>query len=218
MNKVQISPSRLAVGLATLGVIFVAIAATAQATADLLGRATPPTDRSMVTSSLKEPLGDGIMPVPTADQEASMIRIQAHRAPAEIKRAQAGIPYSLRMPLALPAGSVTDHALASEYQAVGGEPIHSLDVWYSLPGGGRLHVWQTDARLTEKNPVTEPGSVATKTAEGTIWQTVTLDGIESFSTLFEDGVTLSVDLQGSEVDPLTLLSSIAPVAGGGGLG
>lgn len=109
------------------------------------------------------------------------------------------------------------HAEASNDKTAGGDPVHSLDIWFSLPGGSMLHLWQTDAQLTEKNPVTEPGSVATKAADGTVWRQAATEGIKSFSTKFEDGVTMSVDFPVSKVDVLALLSSIAPVAGGIGL-
>jgi hypothetical protein len=124
--------------------------------------------------------------VPTAEQIRQIKEFHAKEAPGEVQRAAAG--FNVRLPSALPAGTVLAHAAAFEEKSDAGKSLHSLDVWFVLPSGDQLPVWQTDAQLTDKDPVTSPGSIDLP-VKGMVWKRAKTDfaGIDSFSTRFSDG-------------------------------
>lgn len=97
----------------------------------------------------------------------------------------------------------------------GGDTVHSLDVWYRLPSGQGLHIWQTNSsKLAEagKDPLRDSvdGSVS---IGGTLWKGANTDfaGIKSFSARFSDGVTVSVDFPTSVIDARALLATVLPI-------
>ena len=142
-------------------------------------------------------------------EDVNKIQIfQENAAPIELERASGTFPYQIKLPSYLPVGSTLAHVMPSLEAVATGGSVYSLGVWFALPTGGRIHIWQTNGQLTEKDPVTEPSSTAFE-ANGRIWQRVETDfeGLENFSTRFADGVTVSVDFPVSEVDAKELLAS-----------
>jgi hypothetical protein len=139
----------------------------------------------------------------------------AEKAPGEIDRAVQIFVNPVRLPARLPPGSVLAHAVTNADSTTYGTFVHSLDVWFRLPSGGSLHIWQTDdptgLAAEGKDPVLSGRPIAIGSR---IWTRTDLQdspGISAFNTRFEDGVTLSIDFPVSEVDFEALLSSVIAV-------
>lgn len=71
----------------------------------------------------------------------------------------AGAPFTPLQPARLPAG--TTLVIADARTHTNGT-TGDIDIFYALPNGSRLHIWQTNrppAELGAKNPLNEPGTV-----------------------------------------------------------
>lgn len=162
----------------------------------------------------------GLLPLPqsvkapSAEAADNMAKLQEKNGQAELDKAIQTFPYDIRLPQQLPIGAKLANAIAQKESYEGGETVHSLDVWYRLPSGDGLHIWQTNSSgLAEagKDPVRDSvdGSVS---IGATVWKRADTDfaGVKSFSTRFSDGVTVSVDFPTSLIDARVLLATVMP--------
>ncbi|CAN5889960.1 hypothetical protein BH23ACT12_BH23ACT12_21030 [soil metagenome] len=163
----------------------------------------------------------GLLPLPqsieapTIEAADRMTGFQEKNAQVALDRASGTFPYEVRLPKDLPAGTKLANAIAHTETYEGGDTVHSVDVWYRLPSGEGLHIWQTNSsKLAEagKDPVRDSvdGSVS---IGDTLWKGADTDspGIKSFSTRFTDGVTVSVDFPTSSIDARALLATVRPM-------
>lgn len=124
-----------------------------------------------------------------------------------LEGAQAAAPYEVRLPSKLPAGTKLEHV----NWAVDGERV-DVDLWFALPGGGRLHIWQTNHPLghTFVGQVGQVGQATT--IAGREWTATLLhsdpehwdpelDRLE-LSTRFDDGITLALYADPSDAQSL----------------
>lgn len=157
---------------------------------------------------------------PSAKQSPSVdpAAAQAARAPAEIALAvRLFAPRPVRLPASVPSGTKLANAEAGLLAVPGGAVVHSLDVWYRLPGNGALHIRQTDAPTDDQpqDPVHNTANAAGEPVQiaGRTWTRVDLQGsspgASEFSTRFEDGVTISIDFAVPGVDAGTVLASLS---------
>jgi hypothetical protein len=76
------------------------------------------------------------------------------RPERELVQAQRLASFPLRLPAWLPSGAALDRVSWPDDAALGARrSATAVDVWYRLPNGTRLHVWQTNGSALEKNPV-----------------------------------------------------------------
>lgn len=106
------------------------------------------------------------------------------------------------------------HVLWDEQTIEGGadqETVFSADLWYRLPSGDVVHVWQTDnpfLRTDGKDPLSQPGGHRVVLPNGTSWYARTLpsdamaEGILSHYDA-STGITISMDIDMAELDPRT---------------
>jgi hypothetical protein len=107
----------------------------------------------------------------------------------ELAKAQAAAPYDVKVPASLPSGTALEHVVWDS--DIGGVVV--VDIWFSLPAGERLHIWQTNTTSSiESIPEGTPTAIGGKT-----WSQVTVDWggktLIQLSTRFEDGVTVTID-------------------------
>ena len=124
----------------------------------------------------------------------------------ELADAKAAAPYVMKYPSALPPGASLEHV---DWDESDGNVV-AVDIWFALPAGGRLHIWQTnteDPISTESIPPGESLSI-----EGTQWSLVKVDWgsqtLLQLSTRLADGITVTMDAPEDSLD----LSSLANVA------
>lgn len=141
-------------------------------------------------------------PDPAAEAEA-----RSRLAARDLEQAQHRLPYQLRLPGRLPAGTRLLN-VAFDVHTVGPGRA-SIDVWYELPSGDTLHVWQSNAVTPEKDPVRETGKVVTGT-DGQPWVVARLDDARiQYATRWPDDVTMTVDFPSEALDRLDLLRSFS---------
>lgn len=113
-----------------------------------------------------------------------------------LAEARAAAPYEVKLPASLPPGAALEHV---EWD-IDTNGVVVIDVWFSLPTGGRLHIWQTNTT----SPIESIPEGQTLTIGGRPWSQVTMDwGTETLvqlSTRFEDGVTVTTDAPVSALD------------------
>jgi hypothetical protein len=152
--------------------------------------------------------------VPSAEAVDKMAGFQEKNGRAELDKAIQTFPYAIRLPKELPAGTKLANAMAHTESYEGGNKVNSLDVWYRLPSGDGLHIWQSDSSgLAEagKDPVRDSVDGSVSIGE-TVWKGANTDfaGVKSYSARFSDGVTVSVDFPASMVDARVLLATVLP--------
>lgn len=162
----------------------------------------------------------GLLPLPQSVKAPSakaadeMAGVQEKNGRAELDKAIQTFPYDIRLPQQLPVGAKLANAIAHTESYEGGETVHSLDVWYRLPSGDGLHIWQTNSSgLAEagKDPVLDSADESLSIGD-TAWKRADTDfaGVKSFSARFSDGVTVSVDFPTSLIDARVLLATVTP--------
>ncbi|MGH2398070.1 MAG: hypothetical protein ACRDFW_14075 [bacterium] len=110
---------------------------------------------------------------------------------AALRMAEQTAPYALHLPSPLPDGAVP---LVVDSIQEGGAT--AVDIWWSLPGAARLHIWQTDdpSLADEGKDVLSTG---TAVSVGSIpWRQTATDWgglvMTELCRKFDDGVTLCV--------------------------
>ncbi|HET9672308.1 MAG TPA: hypothetical protein VFQ40_05610 [Actinomycetota bacterium] len=124
-----------------------------------------------------------------------------------LAEAKAAAPYDVKLPASLPAGATIEHVVWDK-----DEGVVVVDIWFSLPTAGRLHLWQTNT----SSPIESiPDGEAVAIGERT-WSRVPVDwGVETllqFSTRFEDGVTVTVDAPIRSLDEQGLIDVAASIS------
>lgn len=117
----------------------------------------------------------------------------------------AKVPFSVRLPDALPASARMVRVVLDEPDSDQGFQAYQLNIWYRTPGlaakgGGRtIHVWQTNDKFLARrlrDPLQVVGKpVMIDTAE---WHQVIDDRVvghvvTTLSRRFDDGITMTVD-------------------------
>lgn len=117
---------------------------------------------------------------------------------AELQAAQETAPFAIHLPTPLPDGAVP-----LVVDLVQENSIASFDMWWTLPGSSRLHVWETNNQDLAKEGKDVLSTGTPVQSAGTQWQlTQTAWGQDVVMTelcrKFDDGVTLCVS---SDLDP-----------------
>jgi hypothetical protein len=109
----------------------------------------------------------------------------------QLAEAKAAAPYEVKYPSAVPQGTVLEHVDWDVHEGT----VVAIDIWFALPTGGRLHIWQTNTVepiSTDSIPQGEAVSI-----EGISWSRVSVDWggtqLLQLSRQFEDGVTVAAD-------------------------
>ncbi|HXF35961.1 MAG TPA: hypothetical protein VNO17_02130 [Actinomycetota bacterium] len=126
----------------------------------------------------------------------------------ELAAAEAAAPYDMRLPTSLPAGAALEHVIWDV--DTGGVVV--VDVWFSLPGAGRLHIWQTNTSSAIQS-IPEGEAVAVGERQ---WSQVMVDWggerLLQLSSRFDDGVTVTVDAPLNALDAQGLVQVAASLA------
>lgn len=186
------------------------VATTVAATAWAEDPTGPPVAPPDIAERLRQDLIRNGPRKPSPEQEAAMAVQHRALAPAVIDGARSRFPYVLRLPETIPPGASLFHAMAGVDYAPDGTAVHSLDVFYELKSGAKLHIWQTDGRLSEKDPVNDSRGVPVSGSDGQLWMAsaTAFQGVVSYSTRYADGITLSVDFPVDALDAQQVLDSI----------
>lgn len=131
----------------------------------------------------------------------------------ELAEAQAAAPYRIREPAFLPADTKLVLVTWVPPALDEGESAFSVDLWYGLPDGTRLHLWQTDAKyLAEagKDPAA-PTEGEPVNINGDNWRLVRLEAERgtALSRRFADGITLSLDARLDDASLQQIAASIS---------
>ena len=130
-----------------------------------------------------------------------------------LAQAQAAAPYTIKQPTFLPAGASLFLVNWLAPNKAEGEDAFAVDIWYSLPDGSRLHLWQTnDQHLTAEGKDPAASDVGQPVVLGGVtWREVQLDnsGGTALSSHFNDGITVSLD---GSLDDATLRQVAASIA------
>jgi len=137
---------------------------------------------------------------------ASVVDTQANLPDpvAELEAAEQAAPYTIHLPDPLPDGTVP--LVVDSVQENG---VTSVDIWWTLPGSSRFHIWQTNnpSLAAEGKDVLSSGTAVM--VGNTSWQqTATSWGqlvMNELCRRFDDGVTLCIS---SNLDP-PWVSSVA---------
>lgn len=144
-----------------------------------------------------------------SNSSAPLVAQQSYERPnlpppgPELDRARETVTFEIPMPRTLPQGA---ELLNVVYTAPGlGQPDHSsystVDIWYALPDGRRLHVWLTDRQDLEERgraPHQEARSRPVELGNGTWYETVLTDREPDATVLARTvgRVTVTLDVQG----------------------
>ncbi len=113
-----------------------------------------------------------------------------------LAEAQAASPFPIKQPGYLPVGASLENVTWIVPDAEAG-PAFSVDLWYALPDGTRLHVWETnnqDLIQTGKDPAAPTAGTPVEIA-GVTWRIVRLlpDSTTVLSAHLADGITVTVN-------------------------
>jgi hypothetical protein len=127
---------------------------------------------------------------------------------AELKAAQQAAPFTIHLPDPPPAGAVPIVVdLLSE------DGVASFDMWWTLPGSSRLHLWETNnGGLADEGKDVLANGTAVESG-GVIWEETPVEWGDATMTelcrKLEDGVTVCV---ASDIRPASLRSIAATVS------
>lgn len=125
----------------------------------------------------------------------------------QLIEAKAAAPYEVKYPVVVPPGTVLEHV---DWDVHDGTVV-AIDIWFVLPTGDRLHVWQTNTAepiSTDSIPQGEAVFI-----DGVSWFQVFVDWggtqLLQLSRKFDDGVTVTADAPLDALDE----DGLAEVAG-----
>lgn len=124
-----------------------------------------------------------------------------------LAEAKAAAPYGVKLPGSPPPGVALEHV---EWDT-DIEGVVVVDVWFSLPSGGRLHIWQSNTT----SPIESIPPGETVAIDGRSWSQVSVDWTDpvlQLSTRFEEGVTVTVDAPESALDAEGLAKVAASIS------
>jgi hypothetical protein len=120
-----------------------------------------------------------------------------------LREAVAAAPYRVRFPSPSPDGAKLEHVSWSVEQG----DVVPVNVWFVLPEGGKLHIWQTNTSDSVEDIEGLSGGERV-TIAGSAWTLISFtwgdEQMLQLSTRFEDGVTLSIDAPSSRLDAQSL--------------
>ena len=117
----------------------------------------------------------------------------------------AKLPFSVRLPEALPAGARMVRVVLDEPDSDQGFQAYQLNIWYRTPGeaargGGRtIHVWQSNDKFLARRlrdplqVVGKPVIIDTAQWHQVIDDRVAQHVVTTLSRRFDDGITMTVD-------------------------
>jgi hypothetical protein len=150
-----------------------------------------------------------IVPVSAGGSGVQVLDTQAHLPDpiAALQKAQQAAPYRLHLPTTLPEGA---SPLVVDWVDEGGAV--AVDIWWTLPGASRFHIWQTNDPSFEdegKDPLSSGVPVLAGTTE---WRETSVDWVAVVLTelcrRFDDGVAVCVS---SDQDPAWVRALAATV-------
>ncbi len=153
-----------------------------------------------------------IVPVSASERSGSEVQVLDTKAQlpdpvTALQKAQQVAPYRLHLPTALPEGAAP---LVVDWADEGGAV--AVDMWWTLPGASRFHIWETNDPSFEdegKDPLSSGIPVLAGNAE---WRETSVDWgamvLTELCRKFDDGVTVCVS---SDQDPAWVRALAATV-------